>query len=200
MIIGIDSNIRNVLWYVLYCIIVWHVCKKKTLRVGLLIHVDKLYSFSTSTFKAKENSCYSCIVLSRFLLQNVNGIEKDVFPYFVTISVQKNKNQKPKTRSNMKMNCEKLNLIPTCTTKLSLSRHHEIFPSIRPSFFAPKCFHIMNIQVVEFDCYLHKRTVTILPSSILNKKNRISVRLYSRILSRFLHRTIKNLKRYRIWK
>ena len=67
----------------------------------------------------------------------------------------------------------------------------KVHPYVRHSSLL-KCFQIMNIQIVKFDCYLHERTVPILPSSVLIiKKNQMAVRFYFRILSRFLHRTIK---------
>jgi hypothetical protein len=67
-----------------------------------------------------------------FFSKNVYEIEKDLFPYVVWYL---SRTIKTKTRSNMKIKCEKLNLIPTYTTKLFLSRRHQICPSIHPSFF-----------------------------------------------------------------
>ena len=55
----------------------------------------------------------------------------------------------------MKINSEKLNLIPACTRKRSLSCRCQISPPVHHSSH-PKCFQIMNIQIVEFDCYLRR--------------------------------------------
>jgi len=63
----------------------------------------------------------------------------------------------------------------------------------------PKCFQIMNIQIVEFDCYLHERTVPILPSSIIKKKSNISTLVFPYFVSIFVQNN-KNQKRDRIWK
>jgi hypothetical protein len=89
-------------------------------------------------------------------------------------------------RSDMKVNSEKLNLIPACTRKRSLSWRHQISLSVYHSSHL-KCFQIMNIQIVEFDCYLRERSVPILPSSIKCQL----VRFYFHIFFRYLSRTIK---------
>jgi hypothetical protein len=46
-----------------------------------------------------------------------------------------------------------LNLIPACNRKRSLSSRCQISPPVYHSSH-PKCFQVMNIQIVEFDCYL----------------------------------------------
>jgi hypothetical protein len=93
------------------------------------------------------------------------------------------------------INLNSLLIIPSCTRKKSLSCRHQwlvhhsshtkclieywnklwkveletcrcqINPPVH-HFSHPKCFQIMNIQIVEFDCYLRERTVPILLSFI----------------------------------
>ena len=75
-----------------------------------------------------------------------------------------------------------MNLIPACNRKRSLSYRCQINPPVHHSSH-PKCFQIMNIQIVELHCYLHKRTVSILLSFIKKIKCQL-VRFYFRILSR----------------
>ena len=53
-------------------------------------------------------------------------------------------------RSNIEIYSEKFNLILACTRKRSLSCRCQISPPVHHSSH-PKCFQIMNIQIVEFD-------------------------------------------------
>ena len=53
---------------------------------------------------------------------------------------------KAKTRSNMKINYEKLTLISACTRKRSLSCHRQISLPVH-HFSHPKCFQIKNPMV-----------------------------------------------------
>jgi hypothetical protein len=98
---------------------------------------------------------------------------------------------------NIEINSEKLNLIPACTRKRSLSCRCQINPPVHHSSH-PKCFQIMNIQIVEFDCYLRGWTVPILLFFIKNRMS-ISKILLPYFFSIFVQNN-KTSKRDRIWK
>ena len=141
--------------------------------------------FSNNEFSIVEFDCYlrerTVPILRSFIKKNQMSVRFyfRIFSRFLSRTI---------TRSNMKINSEKLNLIPACTRKRSLSCRCQINPPVVHHSSHPKCFKIMNIQIVAFDCYLHKWTVTILPSFIKNKCQ--LVRFYFLILSR----TIKTKK------
>ena len=73
-----------------------------------------------------------------------------------------------------------------------------ISAQLYPGYSKCTWHYIMNIQIVEFDCYLRERTVPILPSFIKNQMS-VSKILFPYFVSIFVQNN-KTPQRDRIWK
>jgi len=123
MIIGTDSNIRNLLCYGIYCIIVWHVLKIKF--EGYSFVCRHFIAFLIVNLRRKKTVVLPVTCYRAFSCKNVYEIEKDLFPYFVWY------------------------LSRTIKTKNDIEYENKLWK-------------------VEFDSYLHNKTVPILSSPNLS--------------------------------